>query len=246
VEYVVIVFIVLAACFTQSLSGFGSALVAIPVLMPLLDTGPGVQRAVPLMVLVAGTLQLVLLFRLRASLNLRAVWRLALPSLLAVYPGMRLAALAPRRVVLTALGVLVTAYALYALARPKLPRLRSKWWAYLAGVLSGLLGGAYGTNGPPVIVYGSCVRWSPSEFKSNLQGFFTINNLMILASHWWDGNLTPQIFKYYGASLPSIALGILAAAMLEKKINPNLFRKIILCLLILLGLLLAARSLAGL
>ncbi len=235
----------LAACFTQTVSGFGSALVAVPVLMPLLDTAPGVQRAVPLMVLVAGTLQLVLLFRLRASLNLRAIWILVLPSLLAVYPGMRLAAMAPRGVVLTVLGILVTAYALYALWRPHLPPLRSRWWAVLAGTLSGLVGGAYSTNGPPVIVYGSCRRWSPAEFKGNLQAFFAINNVMILASHWWDGNLTPQVFKYYGASLPSIALGILAGALLERKINPRLFRKIILCLLVVLGLVLAVRSVIG-
>jgi uncharacterized membrane protein YfcA len=239
--YAIVVLVVLAACFTQSLSGFGSALVAMPVLVPLLD-GAEISRAAPLMVLVAGTLQIILLVRLRKSMNLGTVWRLAIPSLLFVPVGMLGRELVPEAAVLAMLGAVVALYALYALSRPRLPRLKSRAWAYLAGAVSGVLGGAYTTNGPPVIVYGSCRGWEPRQFRSNLQGFFVINNVMILACHLLRGNVTGQVLRLYLAALPAVLAAIVLAALLERRINPELFRKIILVMLVLLGASLVARA----
>jgi uncharacterized membrane protein YfcA len=244
VDYAIVALVVFVACLTQSLCGFGSALIAMPLLMPLLD-GPGTSQAAPLMVLVAGTLQIVLLVRLRRSMNLATVWRLAIPSLLLVPVGMIGRELLPERAVLGVLGGLVALYALYALSRPTMPRLKRRAWAYLAGALSGILGGAYTTNGPPVIVYGSCSGWEPREFRGNLQGFFVINNVMILACHILRGNLGLQVFRYYGAAVPAVAAGIVVAALLEKKINPELFRKIILVMLVLLGASLVLKAALG-
>ena len=80
------------------------------------------------------------------------------------------------KILLPVLGVVMTGYALYALFNLKLPRLEHSAWAYLIGFLSGLLSGAYSVGGPPVIIYGDCRGWEPDEFKSNMQGFFVLND----------------------------------------------------------------------
>ena len=59
-------------------------------------------------------------------------------------------------VVLTILGVVIVGYAVYGLLKLKLPRLDGAFWPYLVGFLSGVLGGAYNTSGPPVVIYGNC------------------------------------------------------------------------------------------
>ena len=40
------------------------------------------------------------------------------------------------------------------------------------GFFAGILGGAYNTNGPPVVIYGSLRKWSPATFRATLQGYF--------------------------------------------------------------------------
>jgi hypothetical protein len=136
-------------------------------------------------------------------------------------------------------------YALYALAGLKLPAVRHQGWAFAAGAAAGLLGGAYNTDGPPVIIYGSCRQWPPPEFKSNLQGLFMVNNAVILASHAVIGNLTAPVWKNFLAALPAVAVGAAAGLSLDRFVNAALFRKIMLGLLVALGLRLGCRALLG-
>lgn len=63
--------VVFLAVFTQSLTGFGLALVS----MPLLTMVLGIQTAAPLVALVALAAEIVLLIYYREALNLSVVWR---------------------------------------------------------------------------------------------------------------------------------------------------------------------------
>jgi uncharacterized membrane protein YfcA len=127
-------------------------------------------------------------------------------------------------------------YAAYALLNFKLPELKHPIWAVIAGFLAGLLSGAYSVGGPPAIIYGSCRRWEPQEFKSNLQGFFLVNDTLAIISHGLSGNLTPAVWRNYLLVLPALALGLLAGTALDRYIEPRLFRKVVLILLIVMGI----------
>ena len=54
------------------------------------------------------------------------------------------------------------------------PELHSDRLAPLFGFAAGILGGAYGMNGPPLVVYGGLRRWQPTQFRAMLQGYFLI------------------------------------------------------------------------
>jgi uncharacterized membrane protein YfcA len=220
------------AVFTQTLTGFGSGLVAMAFLPGLL----GVQTAVPLMVLVSASMELILLIRLRAHFNLQAVWRLMLTAVLGIPLGVWALRGLSERTLLLVLGIVMAGYALYALFNFKLPGLEHPAWAYPVGFLSGLLSGTYGVGGPPVIIYAACRGWKPGEFKSNLQGFFLIGNTLALVSHAIAGNLTRSVWSNYLYALPAIALGLLAGTVLDRCVNPQLFRKLVLILLVIMGL----------
>lgn len=220
------------AVFTQSLAGFGLGLVA----MPLLSAMLGVRMAAPLVALVALTSTTTLLIRYRQSFNLRAVWRLWMSSLLGIPLGVSALRYVDEKVVLTLLGVVITIYALYALFKPALPEIKRPGWAYGFGFLGGLLSGAYNTSGPPVIIYGNCRRWRTAEFKSNLQGYFLLNSMIVTSTHALSHNVTSLVLKNYLLVLPVIGLGLCAGLSLDKYLNPVLFRKIVLGLLALLGI----------
>ena len=223
--------IVFIAVFTQSLAGFGVALVA----MALLPTLVSIQVATPLVALVGLTLETFLLIRYRSALNIRAVLPLALAAMIGIPLGVWALKEIDERLILRVLGVVIAAYALYALPGFRLPELRSPAWAYFAGLIAGALGGAYNTAGPPVIVYGDCKRWPPAEFKSNLQGFFLVASVFVALGHALSGNFTPQVWRYFLWSLPAVALGFLLGTALDRYINPLVFRKIVLVLLVILG-----------
>ena len=224
--------IIFFAIFTQSLAGFGSGLVSMAFLPGVL----GVRTAVPLVSLVTGSLEFFLLIRYRAAFNPRAVGRLVVTSIFAIPIGVWALRQLDEKWLLAVLGVVMAGYALYALLNFRLPRLENPAWAYLAGFLAGLLSGAYSVGGPPAIIYGTCRGWKPAEFKTNLQGLFLINDVLAVASHAVAGNLTPQVWTGYLAALPVLALGILAGTSLDRWLDPLIFRKIVLILLVIMGL----------
>jgi uncharacterized membrane protein YfcA len=223
--------IIFLAIFTQSLTGFGLALVSMPLLTVIL----GIQTAAPLVALIGLVTELVLLIYFREALNLQVVWRLALASVVGVPIGVLVLQRVDESLVLAFLGLVVAGYALYALMNFRLPAVQQAGWAYGAGFLAGILGGAYNTSGPPVIIYGHCRGWSPAAFKGNLQGFFLLNTVVILISHFLAANFTPLVWQYSLVALPAAALGIVAGLGLDKRINPVTFRKIVLVALLLLG-----------
>lgn len=231
-----VLLVLFAAVFTQSLSGFGSALVAMSLLPALI----GLHVATPLVALVGGTLEVFLLLRYREALNLNAIWQLVSGSLLGIPLGIIFLGRVDEGVMLPLLGAVIAGYALYALltefsARVNLPSLAHPVWAVSAGFLAGLLGGAYNTAGPPVILYGNCRRWGPAEFKSNLQGFFLIASVVTIFGHAWSGNLTPEVWRLYLWSLPVIAAGLWAGTAMDRYLRPRVFRRVVLVLLLGMG-----------
>lgn len=229
---ILIITVIFLAVFTQSLTGFGSALVSMALLPLFLD----IRIATPLVALAGGTLEILLLLRYRRALNLRAVWRMTAASAVGVPLGVLALHRLDQRVMLTLLGLLITLYAIYALLDLHLPELRHPAWAYGLGFLGGAFGGAYNTSGPPVIVYGNARRWLPAEFKSNLQGFFLFNSLLVIAGHLLSHNITPQVWGDYLVALPAILTGVVAGISLDRLIDAATFRRMVLWFLVVLGI----------
>ena len=106
--------IVFLAVLTQSVTGFGLALVA----MGLLSRTLGVQTTAPLIALIAVPLEFALLVRHRQAVKWRPVWRLSLAALVGIPIGILGLKYVNERIVLTILGLVIVAYAVYALRVP--------------------------------------------------------------------------------------------------------------------------------
>ena len=223
---------VFLAVFTQSLSGFGVALVA----MALLPSIIGIQVATPLVAVIALVLEMILVYRYRQSIEMHAIWRVVLAALIGTPLGVYLLSNVNENISLTILGIVITGYAVYALLGLKMPRLDGSVWAYLAGLFGGLLGGAYNTSGPPVILYADCRRWPPDAFKSNLQGYFIVSSMAVVISHALNGNLTPQVWNIFWWTIPFFLVGLVAGLSLARWLNPVIFRRLVLILLVVMGI----------
>jgi len=222
---------ILLAIFTQSTTGFGLALVSMPILAGLI----GIRTATPLIVLVAIVAEIILLIRYKSEINIQAVWQLTAAGAIGIPIGVWALKVLEEQIVLTVLGIFIVLYALYALLKFKLPTLERSIWAYGFGFVSGVIGGAYNLTGPLVIIFGNCRNWQPKEFKGNLQGFFLVGSVVAIISHAVAGNISREVVNHFILSLPAIGLGLLAGLSLDKYINPVVFRKIMLVGLIFAG-----------
>ena len=219
------------AVFTQSLAGFGSGLVSmafLPILLPVLT-------AAPVVAMLTSSLEALLLIRYRSAFNWKAVLPLTTASLFGIPFGVWSLRGIDEGILLHILGAVMAGYATYALLNFRLPELKHPVWAVVFGFAAGILSGAYSVGGPPAIIYGNCRRWKPDEFKSNLQGFFLINDVIVLLNHAVVGNLTPAVWQTFALALPMILIGLLAGWRLDRRLDPLLFRKLVLGLLIIMG-----------
>jgi uncharacterized membrane protein YfcA len=212
--------------------GFGSALVAMPLLSPLI----GIDTAAPLFALVALVSEVIMLLRYREHLNVRGVWRLVLATTIATPFGIAAAGILDEHVALLLLGLVVTSYGLYSLISPRVPEIKNPNWGFGFGFMGGLLSGAYNTGGPPVVIYGNLSRWPPGEFKSSLQSIFIINSTIVVTIHALSGHMTANVFQDFVFGLPAMLIGLLVGWQMEKRVNPAQFRKLALIVLVIIGL----------
>jgi uncharacterized membrane protein YfcA len=219
------------AAFVQTVSGFGFGLIAMALLPTLIE----LRVAVPLVAVVAIALQASILLRLRRELRPHAVLRLIVGAVAGIPIGLLLLGRVDSAILLRVLGLVTLSYALYALLNFRLPAIADPRWAYPFGFAGGLLGGMFNTGGPPVIIYGSCRRWPPNEFRANLQAFFIVSSCITVAGHALAGNLVPDVLRGLVAALPAIGLGGLAGSLIARHVPPDIFRRVVLLLLALLG-----------
>jgi uncharacterized membrane protein YfcA len=110
------------------------------------------------------------------------------------------------------------------------------------GFVAGVLGGAYNTNGPVVVVYGTLKRWQPEEFRLILQGYFFFTNFLILAGHALSGLWTTKVWALFFVSLPVVVFSVWLGGIANQHIKRELFAKLIFGVLLVVGLLSLSRS----
>jgi uncharacterized membrane protein YfcA len=220
---VLVVCVLFAATLVRSALGFGEALIAVPLLAFMLP----VEIAAPVAVLVSITVAVVVLAQDWRHVNLRsAAWLVGF-----TIPGIPLGLLLLRYVadaiVKGALGVAVGGFAVFALYNRDISELANDRLAWLFGVIAGVLGGAYGMNGPPLVIYGALRRWPPERFRATLQGYFLPASLAGMAGYWAAGLWTPSVSRYYLLSLPAVALAIPLGRIINAHLDARRFLAVV-------------------
>ena len=231
--------IMFIATFVRSALGFGDGLIAMPLLTMLI----GVEMATPLVALGGSTIAATILLRSWQGVDLKAAWRLIASTLVGIPLGLLFLRMAPDAIVEVGLGIVLIGFGGYSLSTPQLPRLEREWLSYLFGAVAGVLGIAYNTNGPPVVIYGMLRRWSPEQFRATLQGYFLPTGLVILLSHGLAGLWTPPVLRLYGYGLPVIMAGVFTGGLANQRVSGERFKQGVYGFLVLMGALLILRAL---
>jgi len=224
--------IIFVAAFVRSALGFGDAVVA----MPLLAMALGMRTATPLVAFVGPTISILVLAGNWRRVEFAAAGRLIAATLLGIPVGIYGLARLPEAPLKVALGLIILLYGVFGLAKPRARLKRQRaWLPWLVGASAGVLGGAYNTNGPPVVAYGMLRGWPPGSFRATLQGYFLPTGLAILAGHGLAGLWTKGVLTSYLYALPGIILGVLLGGLLNKKLTHQAFTKLVYVSLAVMG-----------
>ncbi len=136
----------------------------------------------------------------------------------------------------------ISAYCLVGRSRFELKDDRLAW---LFGFGAGVLGGAYGVNGPPLVAYGTLRRWSPERFRATLQGYFLPSSLVGMAGYWVAGLWVPAVSRYYLMSLPLVLGATALGRVLNRHMDRHRFHVYVHVGLMLIGGMLLIQSVWG-
>lgn len=226
------------ATLIRSAFGFGEALIAVPLLALLMP----VEVAAPLAVLVSITVAVVILMEDWHKVHLGSALRLVVSTLLGIPLGLLLLTAVAENVVKAVLAIVIIVFSAYCLARRTPLELHDDRLAWLFGFGAGVLGGAYGMNGPPLVIYGTLRRWSAEQFRATLQGYFLPTRLVGMLGYWLAGLWVPPVTRYYLLSLPVTAAAMVLGRMVNRRLAERSFLQYVHIALILIGATLLIQS----
>lgn len=231
-DFIAIGLIFFLTGWVQGISGFGSALIAIPLLTLFID----IKEAVPLCTLTSLIITTYLGIQLRKHFHRKKILPLCLGTIPGIIIGVTVLKTVPSQTILTLLGTLLVAYSLYSLLFTIKPRSLHKAWGYLVGFCSGSIGAAFSTGGPPVIIYSTMNNWSRNEIKATLTAYFCFNSYLAASAHAIGGLTTLVVLKYFLISSPFVLLGTAFGSYCYRFFRKEIYLKIVLSFLVLMGI----------
>jgi len=234
---------VFIATLIRSAFGFGEALIAVPLLAFFIP----LEVAAPLAVLVSITIASIVVVQDWREIHLRSALWLVLSTLLGIPLGLQLLTSAHQRVVKAILGAVIVAFSVYSLIgrTPLHLRRDSRGWLLACGFCAGVLGGAYGMNGPPLVIYGAMRQWSAQHFRATLQGYFLPASLIGMSGYWLAGLWVHAVTRYFLLSLPVTLLGVFLGRVINHRLQGEAFLRYIYLGLASIGALLLVQAMTG-
>jgi uncharacterized membrane protein YfcA len=239
-KLILVLAVIFFATLVRSAFGFGEALIAVPLLALVLP----VEVAAPLAVLVSVTVAALILAQDWRKVHVRSAASLVLATFAGIPLGLLLLKSVPEHAVKTLLAVTIIGFAVFCLAgrRHMQLHLADDRLSWVFGFFAGVMGGAYGMNGPPLVVYGTLRRWSAEHFRATLQGYFLPASLVGLVGYWVAGFWKPDVTHLYVASLAPVVVAVLLGRWLNLRMSGPSFVRYVHAALVVIGFLLLVQT----
>ena len=232
--------VVACGYFVFGLSGFGAAIITVPVLSHLWP----VQFVLPmlsLLDLVAGI-----------SVGVRGIRQAERGELKRMIPfalagaalGVTLLVNLPRDAALASLGTFATLYGVYALMERGALRRAGRGWAYPAGFAGGACGALFGIGGPPYVIYLSRRIEDKGALRATVASMISVSVTTRLVLFLLVGLLPWEKILTALALLPFAAAGLWAGSHAHVHVSRERLGRIIGVLLVATGISLLARALS--
>jgi uncharacterized membrane protein YfcA len=227
---------VFCGAFVSGLAGFAFSAVAGAVLLHVLPP----LEAVPLMMACSIAVQATNLWALRKHIRWKESLILVVGGLLGVPIAICLLQMADARVFTGAFGLAVACYAAYMLFRPALSyRLQMNAGRNaLIGFSGGFVGGLTGMPGAIPTIWCDIHGVPKTEQRGMVQPFIAAMQIFALVLMLVQKDLSTKVLIDFAASIPALLAGTALGIMAFRSVDDALFRRIILSILLVSGLML--------
>ena len=219
--------VIFTAYFVRGITGFGSALVAVPLLVLVLP----ITLVVPTIVLLDYLASMG--HGIRHFHHIQ--WRDLLPmlpfTLFGIVTALYLLKAVQPGLLTDALGLFIIAYALYSLL-PLPPLHGSRLWAVPLGTLTGLIGTVFGTGGPFTVIYLGLRNLDKAAFRGTVATFFAIDGAMRLIGFTASGFYGEENLHLFLTALPIMGLGLYAGGHIHTHLSRQAFVRLVAVVLI--------------
>ncbi|HPN38291.1 MAG TPA: sulfite exporter TauE/SafE family protein [Melioribacteraceae bacterium] len=227
-----IVLILFIASFVQGFSGFGLAIISIPLLSLFLN----IKHVIPLVALLGLLLNLLLFIELRKNIKFNDLINLYFGSIIGIPLGIYFFTIADVKVLKGIVATILLIFVTINFIKNLQIKSVKPIYGYLTGLFAGFLGGAINTNGPPVLIYQKMISQNKTNFKSSITGYYIVNSLIIVSLHFATGITQKFVIINFIQFSPIIILGYYLGNKVFNKINTVFFNKIILFLLLFIAI----------
>ena len=236
----IIAFTIVCAYSVFGITGFGAAMVAVPLLAHLLP----LTTAVPMVMLTDLVATLIVGFRHWQIVDREELIRLFLPMVLGVLLGVIGLHYLPPQFLLLVLGLFVTTNSAWGLWGNHINTKRiASYWAYPAGTVGGMFGAAFGTGGPIYTIYLMRRIEAIEKLRATMAVVILISALVRLFVFGASGLLEDeQLHLLVLTAIPFCLMGVFVGSKLRHRLNPARIRKIMLQLMLIGGLSVIYRS----
>lgn len=220
--------ILATAYVVRGITGFGSGLIAIPLLALMLP----LTVVVPVVGLLDYSASLSHGLRHRQSIQWREILPLLPFTLTGVVTALYLFKTVDAELLAKVLGGFVLTYAVYSLTGPDPQGGASRGWAAPAGSLGGMVGTLFGTGGPFYVIYLHLRGLGKASFRATAATIFLIDGASRIGGYFVSGFYSIDILLLVGAALPIMATALYAGGHIHTTIGQETFRRAIGLLLI--------------
>lgn len=225
-QYIIVACIVLFAALVQSLSGFGFALMSVPLMVLVID----LRIAVVVSALVGTLSTSWQAWQLRDQRDRILTRRFIVSSCIGAPFGLAAFVWIPQDVLKVILGIAVL-FGVAVLSRGLDMRTTHHSFDWMMGLLSGVLLMATSTNGPPLVFTLHARRIKPETFRATLNSIFAITGMISSVLFVASGKVSTEVVKVSAITIPIMGLGVYIGMLLRRFIAPERFRVLVLVLL---------------
>ena len=213
---------ILLAGFVQSVTGFGFALVAAPLLLFVFEP----KSVVVINIILGGILCALILFRSRQHVDVRRVALLCAGSIFGIPLGAYVLSSIDPSIIKLVIAILIIPFSIFLLLGHSHRFGKDSLGCGLAGSISGALAASTSLGGPPVVLFLLNQGLVKQQFIGTLVAFFLFLASVSVGAFSLMGMVTNDLLMKVIVLLPALVVGFYAGTKVLPKINAALFRRI--------------------
>jgi hypothetical protein len=236
-QYSLALFIIITAYTFRGITGFGSGLIAIPLLALFLP----LTFIIPFISILDISASIIHVLHTRQHVAWKVILRAVPFAFIGVAAGLFILKSINTLILVKALGVFIILFAIYSLIAPNLKKNDLWLWPVFAGLFGSFIGTLFGTGGPFYVLYFQLQKLDKTIFRASCAAVFLTDGLIRATGFTVSGFYTSTVLLNIAYALPVMFFAMYIGEHLHTNISQRTFQKAIGIFLIFSGIALLSK-----